>query len=196
MIVQRVVISRIAVDAPHVRGSDFRLESLLPDVLLGDLNGRGRECPRCGLRQIDRQLGGLAMAANLPDESRRMIARGLARRVDIGVHALNEARLLGTEVDRDWLEQTEPGYSEDLLTLANKAGLLDITHRGRIRFAHHILQEYFAALELMERIGEPMSTGFERFFNFRRWTEHLSEQQTQALGHLTDPWWTETLTLF
>src|SRR5258708_1333269 len=32
------------------------------------------------------------MAANLPDESRRMIARGLARGVDIGVHLLNQAR--------------------------------------------------------------------------------------------------------
>src|SRR5258706_3859094 len=92
MIVQRVVICRIAVDAPHIRGSDFRLESLLPDVLLGDLNDRRRKRPRCGLRQIDGQLGGLVMAANLPDESRRMIARGLSRGVDINVHLLNQAR--------------------------------------------------------------------------------------------------------
>ena len=61
----------------------------------------------------------------------------------------------GTAVDPDWAKQHMAVNGHDpawLLHLARRASLLDL-EGGKVRFVHQLIQEYFAALALKERLG-------------------------------------------
>ncbi|MGA7730259.1 MAG: hypothetical protein WCD37_03190, partial [Chloroflexia bacterium] len=89
--------------------------------------------------------------------------------------AMNKAQMLGAEVSMDWIRQAIPTLDETILQHAKTIGLIDIAQGNRIRFSHHILQEYFAANALIaDATTKPL---------------HLDTVK------ITDPWWTDTICL-
>ncbi len=92
VIVQRIVVTGVAVDAPHVVCRHGRAKSLLGDVLRCDLHDHG--CQRGGhlLPQIQFQLCRLRVLLDLPDQRPGMIGRGCAHAVDVRVHHAHQAR--------------------------------------------------------------------------------------------------------
>ena len=65
--------------------------------------------------------------------------------------AMHKDRLFAGSVTEDWISQAMPeGWERNHLELAATAQLIDRTMEGKVRFYHQILQEYFAASELIE----------------------------------------------
>jgi formylglycine-generating enzyme required for sulfatase activity len=134
-----------------------RLFSAFVDLLLGREEKRHPE----GWIGAERQKDGLA---------------GLA-------YAMQAERGRGTTVERAWavdqLCRAAPGCDADrLLYLATSATLLDADD-ATVRFYHQLLQEYFAAREMGQRVaaGEPL----DRYWPSDRWWEPSGWEETAIL---------------
>jgi len=98
-------------------------------------------------------------------------------------YAMQAERDSGTTVERKWAEarlcQAVPGCNAGrLLYLTTSATLLD-ADEAAVRFYHQLLQEYFAAREMMQRIadGEPLT----HYWSPDRWWEPSGWEETAIL---------------
>lgn len=105
--------------------------------------------------------------------------------------AMNEAGLFAGSVSEEWMQQRiTADWTQDQMQLAIAAQLADRTADGRVRFYHQILQEYFAASELLRRFeaGEDV----DEFLSNSLWEETiilaagLQDQPEPVLRRLWD----------
>lgn len=89
-----------------------------------------------------------ASPAGLIEQTRRFLSR-LA-------YEVTEMSGSGTAIPLDFLRNVEPSKTqlERLLEHARSSGLLRSTSESTVKFAHHRVQEYLAAIELARRIDE------------------------------------------
>jgi hypothetical protein len=92
VVVQRIVIAGVRVNAPHVVRGDDRMQSELLDIFVGDIHDHAGKRGGLFLLQIESELRGSGILLDLSDEKGSMIARGVANAIDVVIDHVDQGR--------------------------------------------------------------------------------------------------------